>query len=94
MAWESLEIMLDGAQVVEHVLGRDRLGADAALGEGHVVGHLRVQVVADHEHVELLAQGVDAYRGAWGWWSCGSTFGWPATLMMSGAWPPPAPSVW
>ena len=24
----------------------------------------------------------------------GSTFGKPATLMMSGAWPPPAPSVW
>ena len=24
----------------------------------------------------------------------GSTLGWPATVMMSGAWPPPAPSVW
>jgi len=24
----------------------------------------------------------------------GSTFSRPATLMMSGAWPPPAPSVW
>ena len=24
----------------------------------------------------------------------GSTFVSPATLMMSGAWPPPAPSVW
>ena len=24
----------------------------------------------------------------------GSTFGSPAILMMSGAWPPPAPSVW
>ena len=24
----------------------------------------------------------------------GSTLGRPATLMMSGAWPPPAPSVW
>ena len=24
----------------------------------------------------------------------GSTFCWPHTLMMSGAWPPPAPSVW
>ncbi len=24
----------------------------------------------------------------------GSTFGCAATLMMSGAWPPPAPSVW
>ena len=24
----------------------------------------------------------------------GSTFGCEATLMMSGAWPPPAPSVW
>ncbi len=24
----------------------------------------------------------------------GSTCGCPATVMMSGAWPPPAPSVW
>ena len=24
----------------------------------------------------------------------GITFGWPATVMMSGACPPPAPSVW
>ena len=24
----------------------------------------------------------------------GSTLGWPAISMMSGAWPPPAPSVW
>ena len=24
----------------------------------------------------------------------GITFGWLATVMMSGAWPPPAPSVW
>ena len=24
----------------------------------------------------------------------GRTLGWPAILMMSGAWPPPAPSVW
>ena len=24
----------------------------------------------------------------------GNTFSSPATLMMSGAWPPPAPSVW
>ena len=24
----------------------------------------------------------------------GSTLGWLTTVMMSGAWPPPAPSVW
>src|SRR5207253_7807912 len=46
-------------EVVEPVLGGDRRGPDAALGEGEVLGDPRVQVVADHEHVEVLVNGVD-----------------------------------
>ena len=52
----------DGAAVVQDVLGGDRLGADAALGEGHVLGHRPRQVMADHEHVQMLVDGVDGER--------------------------------
>jgi hypothetical protein len=44
----------DGAQVVQDVFRRDGLAADAALGEGEVFGDARVEVVADHQHVEVL----------------------------------------
>ena len=36
--------------------------ADAALGEREVLGDARVQVVADHEHVEVLGDRVDRVR--------------------------------
>lgn len=48
----------DGAEVVQHVLGRDGLGPDPRLGEGHVLGDVAAQVVAHHEHVEVLVQRV------------------------------------
>ena len=44
---------------MEDVFGRDGLLADAALGERDVFRHQRVQVVADHQHVEMLGDGVD-----------------------------------
>ena len=44
---------------MQDVLGGDRLLADAALGEGHVLGDLGVEVMADHEHVEMLVDRVD-----------------------------------
>ena len=46
----------EDAEVVQDVLGGDRLTLDAALGERHVLGDVRVEVVADHEHVEMLVQ--------------------------------------
>ena len=49
----------DRAEVVQHVLGGDGLRADARLREGHVLRHRRIQVVADHDHVEVLVEGVD-----------------------------------
>ncbi len=48
----------EGAEVVEDVLGGDGLAADARLGEGDVLGDARVQMVADHEHVEMLVHRV------------------------------------
>ena len=62
MAWESDPIMEIAPEVVEHVLGGDGGRPDPALGEGQVFGQRRVQVVADHQHVEVLVDGVDGVR--------------------------------
>ena len=62
MAWLSEDIMREGAEIVEDVLGGDGLLADAALGEGDVLGNARIQVMADHQHVQMLVHGVDRER--------------------------------
>ena len=62
MAWESEPIIEMAPDVVEQVLGGDSGRPDPALGEGQVLGHRRVQVVADHQHVEVLVDGVDRVR--------------------------------
>lgn len=46
------------AAIMQHVLRRDRLRANPRLGEGHVLGDVARQVVADHEHVEVLVERV------------------------------------
>ena len=43
---------------MQNVLGGDRLLADAAFGEGEVLGNALVEVMADHEHVEMLVERV------------------------------------
>ena len=43
---------------MQDVLGGDRLLADAALGEGEVLGDALVEVMADHQHVEMLVERV------------------------------------
>ena len=44
---------------MQHVLGGDGLGADARLRERHILRHRRIQVVANHDHVQMLVEGVD-----------------------------------
>jgi hypothetical protein len=83
----------DRAKIVQHILGGDRLATDAAFGKRDVLGDVLVEVMAHHQHVEVLIECVDG-EGTVGLVELGSTFGSPHTLMMSGAWPPPAPSVW
>jgi hypothetical protein len=46
------------AEVVQDVFGGNGLAADAAFGEGHVFGDARVEVVADHQHVQVFVDGV------------------------------------
>ena len=48
----------DGAEIVQHVLGGDSLSADARLGERDVLRDVARQVVAHHEHVEVLIERV------------------------------------
>lgn len=52
----------NGAEVVKHVLGGDGLVANPALGEGNIFGDVSRQVVADHEHVQVLVEGVFGVR--------------------------------
>ena len=48
----------EGSQVVQDVFGGDGLAADTRLGEGHVLLDVGVQVVAHHQHVQVLVDGV------------------------------------
>jgi predicted RNA binding protein with dsRBD fold (UPF0201 family) len=50
---------------------------DAALGEGDVLGDARVEVVADHQHVEMLVDRVRPCTGRVGLVEEGRTFGSP-----------------
>ena len=43
---------------MQDILGRDGLLADAAFGEGKIFGNGRIEMVAHHQHVEMLVDGV------------------------------------
>ena len=46
------------AEVVQDIFGGNGLAPDAALGKGHVLGDRLVEVVADHQHIEMLFERV------------------------------------
>ena len=74
----------DDAAIVEHVLGADRLGPDAALGESHVLGNVRDrwwQTIS----MSRCSSIVLTVNGRVGLVLEGRTLGWPAILMMSGS---------
>jgi hypothetical protein len=50
------------AEIVENVLRRNRLAADAALRERDVLRQIRIEVMTHHQHVEMLVDGVDRVR--------------------------------
>ncbi len=52
----------EDAHVVQHVFGGDRLAPDPALGEGQVFGDGGVEVMADHQHVQVLVDRVHGVR--------------------------------
>src|SRR5207244_10849000 len=47
------------AQIVQDVLGGNRLAPDTAFGKRDILGDARVEVVAHHQHVQVLVDGVD-----------------------------------
>lgn len=48
----------DRTHVVQAALGRDCLATDTTLGKVHILGQILVQMVADHEHVNVLVERV------------------------------------
>ncbi len=52
----------DQSHIVQHVLRADGLRADARIREGDVFGHMAVEVMRDHHHVEMLVDGVACER--------------------------------
>ena len=53
------------AHVVQNIFGGDGFLADAAFSEGHVFGDRGRQVVAHHQHVEMLGDGVFGVGPGW-----------------------------
>src|SRR3546814_1888208 len=49
-------------EIVEDILGGDRLLADTAFGEGEILGDRRIEMMADHQHVEMFVDRVDRER--------------------------------
>ena len=49
----------DRPQVVKDVFGGDRFAANPAFREGDILGQVRVEMMADHQHVEMLVERVD-----------------------------------
>ena len=47
---------------MQDILGRDGLLADAAFGERQILGDRRIEMVAHHQHVEMLVDGVAGER--------------------------------
>ena len=47
---------------MQHVFGRDRLAADAALGERDVLRNVFVEVMTHHQHVEMFVERIGGVR--------------------------------
>ena len=47
---------------MQHVLCRDSFLTDTGISKSHVLRKIRVQVVAHHNHVEVLVHGVNGVR--------------------------------
>ena len=55
----------DGAEIVQDVFRRDRFLSNPAFGERHVLRNVLVEMVAHHQHVQMLVERVDCE------WPCG-----------------------
>ncbi|MCY1244665.1 hypothetical protein D3C80_1008680 [compost metagenome] len=44
---------------MKYVLGRNSFSSDAGLCESHIFRNFRTQVMADHQHIQMLIHGID-----------------------------------
>ena len=47
------------ADIVQHIFRSDGFPANARFGKSHILGDIRVEVVADHQHIEMFIDGID-----------------------------------
>ncbi len=76
MACESEEIMLNAPRSCKMSSASVRLATDARFGERDVLRNRWVQMVTDHQHVQMLVDGIYRIRTR-GFVDEGSTFGSP-----------------
>ena len=49
----------EGAEIVQNIFCRDGFPADTRFGKRHVFGDIRIEMVADHQHIQMFVDGVD-----------------------------------
>jgi len=49
----------EGAEIVQDILGRYGFASDAGLGEGDIFGDIGIEMMTDHQHVEMFVHRVD-----------------------------------
>ena len=47
---------------MKDILCRHGLGTNAALGEGHILWDVRIEMMANHRHIEMFVKSVDGVR--------------------------------
>ena len=53
------------AHIMQNILSRDRLTPDATLGKGYILWNRFIQMVTDHQHIEMFFQRVDGIGARW-----------------------------
>ena len=50
------------AHIMQNILSRNRLAPDTTLCKGHILRNRFIQMVTDHQHIEMFFQRVDGIR--------------------------------
>ncbi len=50
---------------MKNILGGNGFATNAGIGKGHVFRNIRVEVVTDHQHIEMLVNRVDRVGPRW-----------------------------
>ena len=53
------------AHIMQNILGRNRLTPDTTLGKGHILRNRFIQMVTNHQHIEMFLQRVDGIGTRW-----------------------------